>query len=188
MFGCWQAIHRTKRAPAGQILCIFLVGLSLGTGLAFSADETEEGDLTVLVALIRGEPDPEVKPAKPVLDKKIEVFRKEFVALSKKLRDARFEAVDTKKVPIEFSEQQLVKLDKNMEVEITVSPLKDGKHPLKVVWYRRQEEKRIKIANSLRTAKIQPEGALVPVIFTGEDAPTLYVGVAIVKDDEEKEK
>jgi len=186
MFGFWRAARDWRGVFVASVLCCTLCAIVFACKVVYADEEEEKGDLKILVALIRGQPDPQIKPAEPVLDEKIKVFRKEFVALSKKLRDARFETVDSKKVPINFSDTRLIKLDKNMEVEVTIAPLKEGKHPLKVVWYRREDKNRIKIANSLRTAKLRPEGALVPVIFTGADAPTLYVGVAIVKDEEEK--
>ena len=154
--------------------CLLLCG-------AVSGAQTK-GDVSVLVALIRGYPDPKVNPKTPALDSKIKAFRKEFITLSKRIRDTRFQAVDTKTIPLWFSRPSKVRLGKDMEVDVTVDPLQGGKHPLRVIWYRVKGGKRIKIANSVRTAKLHPRGALIPVIFSEQDAPTLYIGVAIAKD------
>ena len=161
------------------LLCLLVRGAVPGA-------ETQ-GDLAVLVALIRGTPDPKVEPASPALDRKIEAFRREFITLSKKIRDTRFQALDTKKVPLWFSRPSKIRIGENMEVDVTVHPLREGKHPLQVIWYEIRDGKRIKITNSASTANLQPQGALVPVIFTPQDAPTLYIGVAIVKDEKQEQ-
>lgn len=186
-FGFWRAIHvrqavLMRLAGIASLLipfCLLLCG-------AISNAQTR-GDLTVLVALIRGTSDPKAESARPVLDSKIKAFRKEFITLSKKIRDTRFQAVDTKKVPLWFSRPSKVRIGREMEVDVTIHPLREGNHPVQVIWYQVKDGRRTKIAKSARTAKIQPQGALVPVIFTPEDGPTLYVGVTILKNKKQRQ-
>ncbi len=106
------------------------------------------GDLTLLVVIIRGTPDSAVRLGSPVIESKIKLFRRELVKLSKTMRDTRFVAEAAKKVPVWFERPSRVRIGDDMEVDVTVAPLREGKHPLRVIWYQVKDNRWTKIASS----------------------------------------